>query len=139
MSGGQLTTHVLDMSRGRPAAGVKVQLWRLDGTQPGVLVTEAETNADGRLDRPLLADGLLERGVYELLFHIGGYFGGLIDSGGGAGARTANEDGPAGAQTSAPAQLLEQVPVRFRITDPEAHYHIPLLAAPGGYSTYRGS
>ncbi|QHT61267.1 hydroxyisourate hydrolase [Paenibacillus lycopersici] len=139
MSGGRLTTHVLDVSRGRPAPGVKVQLWRLDGTLPCVLVTEAVTNADGRLNQPLLAEGCLERGVYELLFHIGGYFGGAVAGEGEACIGEAFASGSAEAKAAAPEQLLEQVPVRFRVTDPEAHYHIPLLAAPGGYSTYRGS
>ncbi|GMK38842.1 5-hydroxyisourate hydrolase [Paenibacillus sp. CCS19] len=139
MSGGRLTTHVLDVSRGRPAPGVKVQLWRLDGTPPGAFVTEAVTNADGRLNQPLLAEGCLECGVYELLFHIGGYFGGIMDAEGEACSGEEIAGVSAGAKAAAPAQLLEQVPVRFRVTDPEAHYHIPLLAAPGGYSTYRGS
>ncbi|MCC3372684.1 hydroxyisourate hydrolase [Cohnella sp. REN36] len=118
MKGG-LTTHVLDLSRGVPAAGVKVRMWRLreDGT-PGQLLGEAETNADGRLGQPLIGEGGLERGLYELVFGVGDYFRGL----------TAGEE-----------TFLETVPVRFRVPDPDAHYHIPLLVAPGGYSTYRGS
>jgi 5-hydroxyisourate hydrolase len=120
---GRLTTHVLDLSRGVPAAGVKVRLWRLkeDGT-PGELLAEAETDADGRLARPLDPDGRLERGLYELSFEVGDYFRRL------AAAAGAGE-----------APFLETVPVRFRVTDPDSRYHIPLLVAPGGYSTYRGS
>ncbi|MBB6732022.1 hydroxyisourate hydrolase [Cohnella zeiphila] len=114
---GSLTTHVLDLSGGVPAAGIKVRLWRLagdDGDGRRELVAEAETNADGRPERPLARDGALERGLYELVFDVGAYFG---DS----------------------EAIFEKVPVRFRVADPKSHYHIPLLVAPGGYSTYRGS
>jgi 5-hydroxyisourate hydrolase len=104
-----LTTHVLDLSRGRPAAGVAITLAR--GEQ--VLAT-AVTNADGRTDAPLL--DRLEQGVYELRFAVGEYFAG--------------EPEP---------PFLDVVPVRFGVSDPDAHHHVPLLVAPGGYSTYRGS
>jgi 5-hydroxyisourate hydrolase len=100
-----LTTHVLDIARGRPAAGVAIELAR--GAE--VLVT-AITDADGRA---ALLDAL-EGGEYELRFAVGDYFGG--------------EPG-----------FLDVVPVRFRVTDPGSHHHVPLLVAPGGYSTYRGS
>jgi 5-hydroxyisourate hydrolase len=76
-----------------------------------VLAT-AVTNADGRTDAPLLE--VLEAGSYELRFAVGDYFGG----------------GP---------RFLDVVPVRFEVSDPDAHHHVPLLVAPGGYSTYRGS
>jgi 5-hydroxyisourate hydrolase len=102
-----LTTHVLDLSRGRPAAGVAITLVR--GEQ--VLAT-AVTNADGRTDGPLLER--LQAGVYELRFAVGDYFGGA-------------------------ERFLDVVPVRFGVSDPAAHHHVPLLVAPGGYSTYRGS
>ena len=102
-----LTTHVLDVSRGRPAAGVAIELLR-----GGELVASAVTNADGRTDGPLLEQ--LEAGEYELRFAVGDYFGG----------------GPG---------FLDVVPVRFGVSEPEAHHHVPLLVAPGGYSTYRGS
>jgi 5-hydroxyisourate hydrolase len=104
-----LTTHVLDVARGRPAEGVAIELVRGDE----VLAT-AVTNADGRTDAPLLER--LETGVYELRFAVGDYFP--------AG------DGP---------PFLDVVPVRFGVSDPAAHHHVPLLVAPGGYSTYRGS
>jgi 5-hydroxyisourate hydrolase len=102
-----LTTHVLDIARGRPAAGVAIELLR-----DGETLASAVTNADGRTDAPLL--DRLEAGTYELRFAVGDYFGG--------------EPG-----------FLDVVPVRFRITDRDAHHHVPLLVAPGGYSTYRGS
>ena len=107
MSG--LTTHVLDLATGLPAAGVAVTLLRGDE----VLATTV-TNADGRTDRPL-ADRL-EPGVYERRFAVGAHFAGA--------------DAP---------PFLDVVPVRFGVSDPDAHLHVPLLVAPGGYSTYRGS
>jgi 5-hydroxyisourate hydrolase len=102
-----LTTHVLDVARGRPAAGVAIELVR-----GGDVVATAVTNADGRTDAPLLEE--LEAGEYELRFAVGDYFGGE-------------------------ARFLDVVPVRFGVSDPDAHHHVPLLVAPGGYSTYRGS
>jgi len=104
-----LTTHVLDIARGRPAAGVAIELLR-----DGELLATAVTNADGRTDGPLLEQ--LEAGTYELRFAVGGYF-------------AAGGDPP----------FLDVVPVRFGVSDPGAHHHVPLLVAPGGYSTYRGS
>ena len=102
-----LTTHVLDLAAGRPAAGVAITLLRGED----VLAT-AVTNADGRTDAPLLER--LEAGEYELRFAVGDYFGGE-------------------------SRFLDVVPVRFGVSDPDAHHHVPLLVAPGGYSTYRGS
>jgi hydroxyisourate hydrolase len=102
-----LTTHVLDLAAGRPAAGVAIMLLRGDE-----VVARAVTNTDGRTDKPLLE--ALEAGEYELRFAVGDYFGG----------------GPG---------FLDVVPVRFAVTDPGSHHHVPLLVAPGGYSTYRGS
>jgi hydroxyisourate hydrolase len=101
-----LTTHVLDVARGRPAAGVAITLLR-----DGDVLASAVTNADGRTDAPLL--DALEAGQYELRFAVGDYFG--------------------------EAGFLDVVPVRFGVVDPAAHHHVPLLVAPGGYSTYRGS
>lgn len=116
---GRLTTHVLDQSAGLPAEGVKVELWRIEGEDRRLLRT-ARTNADGRLDAALLADGELEATVYELVFHAGDYFR------------------QKGFKTAEPA-FLELVPIRFGVSDKASHYHVPLLMAPGGYSTYRGS
>jgi 5-hydroxyisourate hydrolase len=102
-----LTTHVLDVARGRPAAGVAIELSR-----EGELLASAVTNASGRTDAPLLER--LEPGEYELRFAVGDYFG-------------------------AEQRFLDVVPVRFGVSDPDAHHHVPLLVAPGGYTTYRGS
>lgn len=116
---GRLTTHVLDTARGRPAAGVAVELIRdPDGERRTVASTR--TNADGRTDAPLLADDALEAGSYELVFDVGEHFAG------------------AGLETGDPP-FLGRVPVRFAIGDPDAHYHVPLLVSPWSYSTYRGS
>jgi hydroxyisourate hydrolase len=111
---------VLDVVRGRPAAGVAVELVRhSEGTVPETL-TRAETNSDGRTDEPLLAGGELVAGVYELVFDVGAYFEqhGLADDG---------------------RPFLGLVPIRFGIADPQASYHVPLLVSPWAYSTYRGS
>lgn len=116
---GRLTTHVLDTAHGVPAAGMAVELWRLEGDER-TLLRAAVTNSDGRLDEPLLSERELRRGVYELVFAAGEYFA----------AR--------GAALAEPP-FLDRVPVRFSVADPEAHYHVPLLVSPWAYSTYRGS
>jgi 5-hydroxyisourate hydrolase len=119
MMAGFLTTHVLDTARGRPAAGVAIELVRdPDGERSTVASTR--TNADGRTDAPLVPEGALEMGEYELLFDVGAYF-----------AET-------GLDTGDPA-FLGRVPVRFAIDDADAHYHVPLLVSPWSYATYRGS
>ncbi|MGG2196672.1 MULTISPECIES: hydroxyisourate hydrolase [Paenibacillus] len=118
---GRLTTHVLELSGGRPAAGMRVALYRMT-PEGAVKLREATTNADGRLDAPLLAGGDLLAGTYELVFDVGDWYSARQTAGG----------------ASVPT-FLEQVPVRFRIADGQEHYHVPLLVAPGGYSTYRGS
>lgn len=119
MTGGRLTTHVLDTARGCPAAGLRITLWRLD---PGgrAQLAEAVTNADGRTDAPILPEGALRPGRYELVFHAGDYL-------------------RAAGLAWAEPMFLDEVPVRFGIADANAHYHVPLLLAPYGYSTYRGS
>ena len=115
----RLTTHVLDTARGRPAQGVRIELWSLDGAQPRLLVTQV-TNGDGRTDAPLLDGDGMRAGQYELVFCVGEYF---------AKAGLASERG----------SFLDRVPVRFGIMDPAMSYHIPLLASPWSYTTYRGS
>ena len=105
-----LTTHVLDIMRGIPAAGMKIELWSLE---PSKRLKSVQTNADGRVDSALLAGEELWSGSYELVFFVGDYFG--------------------------ERQFLDRVPVRFLISDPSAKYHIPLLVSPWAYSTYRGS
>ena len=116
---GWLSTHVLDMVSGKAAAGVRVVLSELGSGARGVC-SEAVTNADGRTDAPLLGGGPLPIGGYEIAFHIGAYFA------------------LRGVATSRPP-FLDVVPIRFAIAEPEAHYHVPLLASPWAYSTYRGS
>ena len=114
-----LTTHVLDTSAGRPAAGLKIELFRLDGASREKL-KEAVTNADGRCDEPLLSPAEMAAGSYELLFHAGSY----LESGGSA---------------LPEPKFLDEIPIRFGIAETGAHYHVPLLLSPFGYSTYRGS
>jgi 2-oxo-4-hydroxy-4-carboxy-5-ureidoimidazoline decarboxylase len=116
---GRLSTHVLDTQAGKPAHGVRIELFEV-GASATSLLAEAETNADGRTDEPLLSGGPLRIGNYELRFHIGEYFA----------KRNANLPQPA---------FLDVVPIRFAIAEPEGHYHVPLLVTPWSYSTYRGS
>lgn len=116
---GRLTTHVLDTMHGRPGAGLRLELFRVAGDRRERLV-EARTNDDGRIGAPLLEGDALRPGTYELVFHVGDYFR------------------QAGAALSAPP-FLDAVPIRFGIASATEHYHVPLLIAPYGYSTYRGS
>jgi 5-hydroxyisourate hydrolase len=119
-AGGQLTTHVLDVSRGRPAEGVEIELVRHEPDGGRERVTQTKTNADGRTDQPLLAAGELLPGDYELVFDVGAYFEaqGLVEG-----------DHP----------FLGRVPVRFGVADATVSFHVPLLVSPWAYSTYRGS
>jgi len=113
---GRLTTHVLDTACGKPAAGVRVVL-RREGE--AAALAEGRTNADGRMDAPLLEGAAFAPGRYELTFHVGDYFR----------AR--------GAALADPP-FLDVIPLRFAIAE-DGHYHVPLLVSPYGYSTYRGS
>lgn len=106
----KLSTHVLDLTTGQPAAGLRIELHNLT---TGTLLKAVTTNADGRTDPPLLTGDELRPDEYELLFHIGDYFGDKT--------------------------FLDRVPVRFRIADATASHHVPLLCTPWAYSTYRGS
>lgn len=99
----RISTHVLDIAKGRPAAGVAIELYF--GGKP---IESAVTNADGRTDSPLLSGDRIEVGEYELIFHAGGIF-------------------------------FDVIVIRFRVADAEGNYHVPLLVAPHGYTTYRGS
>lgn len=116
---GYLTTHVLDTARGCPAAGLRIVLYRIEGSAR-VAVAEAVTNADGRTDTPVLPVVEFEIGTYELEFHAGDYL-------------------RASGQGGAEPLFLDIVPLRFGISEAGAHYHVPLLLSPFGYSTYRGS
>ncbi|MCB1380341.1 MAG: hydroxyisourate hydrolase [Alphaproteobacteria bacterium] len=115
---GRLTTHVLDTAVGKPAAGLKIELFALDGGT--VHVRTVLTNADGRADGPLIEGEAFQRGVYELRFHAGDYLRAC------------------GGPLAEPA-FLDIIPIRFGIADAGQHYHVPLLLSPFGYSTYRGS
>jgi 5-hydroxyisourate hydrolase len=115
-----LTTHILDTTRGRPASGVEIELHLLGPEGVRTLVARTRTNADGRTDAPLIAAADARAGVFELSFHVGDYF---------RGSGEATADPP----------FLDVVPIRFAIADPDAHYHVPLVATPWSYSTYRGS
>ncbi|PQO22164.1 hydroxyisourate hydrolase [Rhodobacteraceae bacterium WD3A24] len=120
MPQGFLTTHVLDTARGVPARGLQVELYRLDPDGGRVLLRSMATNDDGRTDAPILPAEEFATGTYELIFHAGAY----LDA------------------TDVPPEhprFLDEVPVRFGISDAESHYHVPLLLSPFGYSTYRGS
>ena len=119
---GKLTTHVLDIAAGSPAAGVRIKLFRRSPAGGSELLTTAVTNADGRCDAPLLEGDTFTAGEYELIFHVGDYFRGQ-------GAAT---------NTQAPP-FLDLVPVRVGLADAASHYHVPLLVSPWSYSTYRGS
>lgn len=116
---GRLTTHVLDTARGRPAAGLAIELWRIGPGEAREHLCSVRTNPEGRTDEPLLAGNDLQAGTYELVFAVGDYF--------------AAGDDPAR------PPFLDRVPVRFGVAEPGAHYHVPLLASPWSYSTYRGS
>jgi 2-oxo-4-hydroxy-4-carboxy-5-ureidoimidazoline decarboxylase len=116
---GRLSTHVLDTYHGRPAPGVKLELFEV-GRSERARIAQATTNQDGRTDQPLISGEPLRVGTYELQFHIGDYF------------RTS------GVVLSA-QPFLDVVPIRFGISEPEGHYHVPLVATPWSYSTYRGS
>jgi 5-hydroxyisourate hydrolase len=113
----RLSTHVLDLSRGVPAAGVAIELRRVGS---GDAVASTVTNADGRTDTPLLEGERIEPGLYDLVFHAGDYFRGL--------------------KVPLPAPpVFDVIVVRVGIADERGHYHVPLLLSPYAYSTYRGS
>jgi 5-hydroxyisourate hydrolase len=118
---GRLTTHVLDTALGRPASGLALSLWRReDGGDTFLKLTDAVTNDDGRVDGPILGDEDFRPGVYELRFEAGDYLRSTVEA------------------LHEPL-FLDVIPLRFGISDPDAHYHVPLLLSPFGYSTYRGS
>lgn len=105
---GKLTTHVLDTRSGKPAAGMKIEL--LFAGKP---LSSHTTNPEGRTQEPLVAPGALQKGEYEIRFHLGSYF--------------------------QEKNFLDLVPIRFLITDPSQNFHVPLLCSPWSYTTYRGS
>lgn len=117
---GRLTTHVLDTTTGRPAAGMQIVLWAFDEDGGRRQIKVTRTNDDGRVDEPLLEGADFKAGTYELVFAVGAH---LFTQG------IALPD---------PA-FLDEVPIRFGVSDTTGHLHVPLLVSPYGYSTYRGS
>lgn len=115
---GYLTTHVLDTASGKPAAGLRIELFRLNGADREHLIS-LTTNDDGRTDQQILPADKFATGTYELVFHAGAY----LDAMG-----TPPED----------PRFLDIIPIRFGMSE-ASHYHVPLLLSPFGYSTYRGS
>jgi 5-hydroxyisourate hydrolase len=116
---GKLSTHVLDSAHGRPAAGVKVELYVL-GSGGRTLLKQETTNADGRCASPLLEGDALRSGQYELVFGAGDYFAAQ------------------GAALPEP-RFIDRVTIAFGIADASQNYHVPLVVTPWSYSTYRGS
>jgi 5-hydroxyisourate hydrolase len=117
-----LSTHVLDTAQGRPAQGVRVELWHIErhaGSEKRRKLTAAVTNADGRTDAPLIEHGSLQSGTYELTFHVAEYF--------------------ADFEAATDPPFLDVVTLRFTVGKPDTHYHVPLVMTPWSYSTYRGS
>jgi 2-oxo-4-hydroxy-4-carboxy-5-ureidoimidazoline decarboxylase len=117
---GRLSTHVLDTHSGRPAAGIVVELVELSELGASRVVTRTITNADGRTDEPLIGGRPVPIGRYELTFSVGDYF---------AGRQVVTSDPP----------FLDRIPLRFSVSEPESHLHVPLLVTPWSYATYRGS
>ena len=117
---GRLSTHVLDTHSGKPAAGISVVLTELSNLGEARVIARAVTNSDGRTDQPLISGRPVPIGRYELMFSVGEYF---------AGRGVPMSDPP----------FLDQIPLRFSVSEPEGHLHVPLLVTPWSYGTYRGS
>lgn len=116
---GKLSTHVLDVTQGKPGVGVAIELYAVDGATK-TLLRSAVTNDDGRCDAPLLQGEEMRAGKYELVFAAGDYFSrqGL---------------------TLPQPRFIDRVTIAFGIADPQQNYHVPLVVSPWAYSTYRGS
>ena len=114
----KLTTHVLDVFSGKPGKGIKVELFFFNG-EKREKINSIILNSDGRSDKPLVENETFKNGKYELVFYIGDYFKKIT---------TLDE-----------IQFLDDVVVRFGISNNKENYHVPLLVSPWSYSTYRGS
>jgi len=117
---GRLSTHVLDTHSGRPAEGIEIELIELANLGASRVITRAITNADGRTDQPLVHGRPVPIGRYELTFNVGRYF----------------------SQRQVPMwdpPFVDLIPLRFSVSEPEGHLHVPLLVTPWSYATYRGS
>jgi 2-oxo-4-hydroxy-4-carboxy-5-ureidoimidazoline decarboxylase len=117
---GRLSTHVLDTHSGKPAAGIAIELIELSELGASRVVTRSVTNSDGRTNAPLIGGRPVPIGRYELTFSVGKYF---------AARQVSMSDPP----------FLDQIPLRFSVSEPEGHLHVPLLVTPWSYATYRGS
>ena len=115
-----LTTHVLDLTLGKPAEGLNVSLFEKDSQNAKNLLGNFVTNSDGRISKPLLNEKEIKAGWYELIFFAGEYLKAFH--------KMKEED-----------LFLHNIPILFQITNIEQHYHVPLLLSKYGYSTYRGS
>ncbi len=116
---GKLTTHILDTRSGKPGQNILIQLYFLKD-ESWELLKEVRSNDDGRCDGPLLEGDEFKTGQYELVFHAGDYF------------EAEGIDLPE-------PKFLDEIVLRFGISDAAEHYHVPLLVSPFSYSTYRGS
>ncbi len=114
----KLTTHVLDVFSGKPGKDIKVDLYFIEG-QKKVKINSLQLNNDGRADKPLVENENFKVGKYELVFFVGDYFKNITDLD--------------------PVPFLDEVVIRFGISNNKEHYHVPLLVSPWSYSTYRGS
>ena len=116
---GKLTTHVLNVAAGTPAAGMRVEL-RCLSEAPSPPPRDLQTDADGRCSAPLLQGAALRPGRYSLTFHVAAYYRSL-------------------GMTLPEPPFLDEVVIAFGIADAGQNYHVPLLVSPWSYSTYRGS
>jgi 5-hydroxyisourate hydrolase len=116
---GKLSTHVLDVTQGKPGAGVAIRLYAVEQGERKLL-RSATTNHDGRCDAPLLQGEEMRAGKFELVFAAGEYFAAQ------------------GVQLPEP-KFIDEVTIAFGIADPSQNYHVPLVVSPWAYSTYRGS
>ena len=114
----KLTTHVLDVFSGKPGKDIKVDLYFIEG-QKKVKINSLQLNNDGRADKPLVENENFKVGKYELVFFVGDYFKKMTDL--------------------PKTPFLNEIIIRFGISNPKEHYHVPLLVSPWSYSTYRGS
>tara|TARA_A100001011_G_scaffold303818_1_gene317992 strand:- start:422 stop:772 length:351 start_codon:yes stop_codon:yes gene_type:complete len=114
----KLTTHVLDVFSGKPGKDIKVDLYFIEG-QKKIKINSLQLNNDGRADKPLVENANFKVGKYELVFFVGDYFKNITDLD--------------------PIPFLDEVVIRFGISNNKEHYHVPLLVSPWSYSTYRGS
>ena len=114
----KLTTHVLDIYSGKPGKGIKVELYYIENNKREKL-NSIILNNDGRTDKPLVEGANFKEGKYELVFFVGDYFNKINET--------------------SKVPFLDDIIIKFGISNPKEHYHVPLLVSPWSYSTYRGS